>query len=195
DAPNHPQNPSMGTRKIPFSKVIYIENDDFNENPPKKYKRLGPNREVRLRNAYVIKFEKAIKDEKTGEIIELHCTYDPSTKDAAPQDGRKIEGVIHWVSKEHAIPVEVRLYDRLFSIADPLGAGDDFIKYLNPNSLEILFPCYVEPGLKDAPPGSRYQFERLGYFSIDTKDSTPQRLVFNRIVSLRDTWAKVAGRE
>ncbi|HOV90434.1 MAG TPA: glutamine--tRNA ligase/YqeY domain fusion protein [Syntrophorhabdaceae bacterium] len=192
--PNHPQNPSMGTRNITFSRVIYIEKDDFHENPPKKYKRLGPGREVRLRNAYVISFEKAIKDEKTGEIIELHCTYDPSTKDAAPSDGRKIEGVIHWVSAEHAVPVEVRLYDRLFNVPDPADAGDEFTKYLNPNSLEVLFPCYIEQGLKNAPPGSRYQFERLGYFSIDAKDSTPVKPVFNRIASLRDTWTKVAGK-
>ncbi len=192
--PNHPQNPSMGTREVPFSRVIYIEKDDFHENPPKKYKRLGPGREVRLRNAYVIKFQKAIKDEKTGEIIELHCTYDPSTKDAAPSDGRKVEGVIHWVSAEHAVPVEVRLYDRLFNVPDPADAGDEFIKYLNPDSLEVLFPCYIEPGLKNTPPGSRYQFERLGYFSKDTKDSTSTKPVFNRIASLRDTWTKVAGK-
>ncbi len=192
--PNHPQNPSMGTRTVPFSRCIYIEKDDFHENPPKKYKRLGPGREVRLRNAYVIKFEKSVKDEKTGEIKELHCTYDPSTKNTAPTDGRKIEGVIHWVSAEHAVPVEVRLYDRLFSVPDPADAGDKFIKYLNPNSLEVLFPCYIEPGLKNAAPGSRFQFERLGYFSIDTKDSTPAKLVFNRIVSLKDTWTKLAGK-
>lgn len=193
--PNHPQNPSMGTRDVPFSKVIYIEQDDFNENPPRKYKRLGPGREVRLRNAYVIKFEKIVKDEKTGKVIEIHCSYDPSTKDTTPTDGRKIEGVIHWVSAEHAISVEVRLYDRLFNIPEPAGAGDAFIGHLNPNSLEVLFPCYIEAGLKDALPGSRHQFERLGYFSIDTKDSTPQRPVFNRIASLRDTWGKVAEKD
>jgi len=192
DAPNHPQNPSMGTRKVPFSRTLYIEQDDFNENPPKKYKRLAPGREVRLRNAYVIKFERAVKDEKSGKIIEIHCTYDPTTKDNPPADGRKIEGVIHWVSEKHAIPAEVRLYDRLFSISDPADKGDEFTKYLNPESLEVLTSCYVEPSLKGAAPGSRYQFERLGYFCIDIKDSTPQRPVFNRIASLRDTWAKVA---
>lgn len=192
DAPNHPQNPSMGTRKVPFSRTLYIEQDDFNENPPKKYKRLAPGREVRLRNAYVIKFERAVKDEKSGKTIEIHCTYDPTTKDNPPADGRKIEGVIHWVSEKHAIPAEVRLYDRLFSIPDPADKGDEFTKYLNPESLEVLTSCYVEPSLKGAAPGSRYQFERLGYFCIDIKDSTPQRPVFNRIASLRDTWSKVA---
>jgi glutaminyl-tRNA synthetase len=192
---NHPQNPDMGTRKVPFSKILYIEQDDFDENPPKKYKRLGPGREVRLRNAYVIKFEGVVKDEKTGEVVELHCTYDPETRNAPPSDGRKIEGVIHWVSAHHAVPAEVRLYDRLFTVADPASIGDDLTKYLNPGSLETLISCYVEPCLKDAAPGNRYQFERLGYFCVDIRDSVPGKLVFNRVVPLRDSWGKIAGQE
>ncbi|MCX5809783.1 MAG: glutamine--tRNA ligase/YqeY domain fusion protein [Proteobacteria bacterium] len=192
---NHPQNPDMGTRKVLFSKILYIEQDDFDENPPKKYKRLGPGREVRLRNAYVIKFEGVVKDEKTGEIVELHCTYDPETRNAPPSDGRKVEGVIHWVSAHHAVPVEVRLYDRLFQVADPATIGDDLIKYLNPGSLETLTSCHVEPCLKDAAPGNRYQFERLGYFCVDIRDSLPGKLVFNRVVALRDSWGKIAGQE
>lgn len=192
---NHPQNPDMGTRKIPFSRTLYIERDDFNENPPKKYKRLAPGREVRFRNAYVIKFVSMVKDEKTGEIVELHCTYDPATRNGPPPDGRKVDGVIHWVSADHSVSAEVRLYDRLFQIEDPAGAGDGFMKYLNPGSLETLAPCYVEEGLKDAAPENRYQFERLGYFCVDVKDSTPGKPVFNRIVSLRDSWSKIAGQE
>jgi len=192
---NHPQNPSMGTRMVPFSKVIYIERDDFQENPPKKYKRLGPGREVRLRNSYVIKCVNLVKDEKTGETIEVHCTYDPETRNSPPTDGRKVEGVIHWVSAFHAIPAEVRLYDRLFQIADPAAEGDDFVKYLNPGSLETLVACYVEASLANAAPGSRYQFERLGYFCVDLKDTLPEKPVFNRTVQLRDSWGKVAGQE
>jgi glutaminyl-tRNA synthetase len=189
---NHPQNPDMGTRKIPFSKVIYIERDDFMENPPKKYHRLGPGREVRLRNAYVIKFESMVKDERTGEVVELHCTYDPDTLNGPPADGRKVQGVIHWVSAQHCVPAEIRLYDRLFSIEDP-GSEEDFIKYLNPNSLEILTTCLAEQSLKNAVPESQYQFERLGYFCVDAKDSSVEKLVFNRVVPLRDSWAKIAG--
>ena len=189
---NHPQNPDMGTRKIPFSRVIYIERDDFMENPPKKYHRLGPGREVRLRNAYVIKFESMVKDESSGEVVELHCTYDPDTLNGPPADGRKVQGVIHWVSAQHCVPAEIRLYDRLFSIEDP-GSEEDFIKYLNPNSLEILTTCLAEQSLKNAAPGSQYQFERLGYFCVDAKDSTDGTLVFNRVVPLRDSWAKIAG--
>ena len=188
----HPQNPDMGTRKVPFSRVLYIEQDDFVENPPKKYKRLGPGREVRLRSSYVIKFASMVKDEKTGELVELHCTYDPATRNAPPMDGRKVEGVIHWVSADHMVPAEVRLYDRLFQIADPSDTGDDVVKHLNPASLVTLTTCYVETSLKNAVPGSRYQFERIGYFCADTKDSSPGKPVFNRIVSLRDSWAKIA---
>jgi glutaminyl-tRNA synthetase len=190
---NHPQNPEMGTRKVPFSRVLYIERDDFQEDPPGKYKRLAPGREVRLRNAYVIRYERMVKDEETGEITELHCTYDPETRNAPPPDDRKVKGVIHWVSAEHSIPAEVRLYDRLFQVADPASESGDFTEYLNPESLETLGPCYVEPSLKNAEPGSRYQFERLGYFSVDSGDSQPEKPVFNRIVALRDTWGKRAA--
>lgn len=192
---NHPQKPEMGTRRIPFSKVIYIERDDFDENPPKKYKRLAPGKEVRLRNSYVIKHRSTVKDEKSGEVIELHCTYDSDTRNGPPPDGRKVDGVIHWVSAEHAMPVEVRLYDRLFQVADPAGSDQDFVTLLNPNSLEILNPCYVEPSLKQATPGSRYQFERLGYFCIDIKDSGASNPVFNRIVQLRESWGKISGKK
>jgi glutaminyl-tRNA synthetase len=189
---NHPQNPDMGTRKVTFSKVLYIERDDFMENPPKKYHRLGPEREVRLRNAYVIKFENMVKDERTGEIVELHCTYDPQTRNSPPADGRKVSGVIHWVSADHCLPAEVRLYDRLFSTEDPGSAGDDFVDHLNPNSLETLTICYVETNLKNVKPGSQYQFERLGYFCVDM-DTVAGKPVFNRVVPLRDSWTKIAG--
>ena len=190
DCANHPQNPAMGARKIPFSRELYIEHEDFNENPPKKYHRLGPGREVRLRNAYVIKFESMVKDEKTGEVTELHCTYDPSTHNGPPADGRKVQGVIHWVSARHCVSAEVRLYDRLFSIEDPGSKGDDFTKFLNPSSLETMTTCYAELSLKDAKPGSKYQFERLGYFCVDT-DSVAGKPVFNRIVALRDSYVKI----
>ncbi|MFB3924769.1 MAG: glutamine--tRNA ligase/YqeY domain fusion protein [Syntrophales bacterium] len=190
---NHPQNPAMGARKIRFSRVIYIEKDDFHENPPRKYHRLGPGREVRLRNSYVIRFKDMVKDERTGEVVELRCTYDPETRNGPPPDGRKVEGVIHWVSADHCVPVEVRIYDRLFRVPDPAAEGDDFLKHLNPGSLEILAPCYAEAGLRDAQPGQRYQFERLGYFCVDSKDSLPGRPVFNRIVPLRDSWGKAAA--
>ena len=190
---NHPQKPEMGTRQVPFSKVLYIERDDFMEDPPKKYHRLGPGREVRLRNAYVIKFESMVKD-AGGEVIELHCTYDPQTRDAAPADGRKVQGVIHWVSAGHGVPAEARLYDRLFSIQDP-GKEEDFLKFLNSESLEILTGCYAEPSLREAAAGSKFQFERLGYFCVDEKDSSAGKLVFNRIVALRDSWGKMASGE
>jgi glutaminyl-tRNA synthetase len=190
---NHPQNPDMGTRKVPFSRALYIEQEDFTENPPKKYKRLAPGREVRLRGSYVIKCVNMVKDEKTGEVVELHCTYDPTTRNAPPADGRKVEGVIHWVSADHAVQAEVRLYDRLFQIHDPAEIADNIVKHLNPASLETLISCYTETSLKNAPPGNRYQFERLGYFCVDTKDSSPGKLVFNRIAALRDSWTKVAG--
>jgi glutaminyl-tRNA synthetase len=190
---NHPQNAEMGTRMVPFSKVLYIEREDFEENPPKKYKRLAPGREVRLRSSYVIKFAGMVKDETTGEVTEVHCTYDPETRNGPPADGRKVDGVIHWVSAEHALPAEVRLYDRLFRVPDPAGVEGDVMEYLNPDSLQVLTSCRVEPGLAKAEPGSRFQFERIGYFCIDAKDSAPERLVVNRIVSLRDSWGKVAG--
>jgi len=191
---NHPQNPDMGTRTVPFSQVLYIERDDFHEDPPGKYKRLAPGREVRLRNAYVIKYESMVKDEK-GEVVELHCTYDPETRNAPPPDGRKIKGVIHWLSADHCIPAEVRLYDRLFKVPNPAGEDGEFTQYLNPNSLETLASCYVESRMKDAKAGSRYQFERLGYFCVDSRDSLPDRPVFNRVVPLRDTWGKITGRK
>jgi len=188
---NHPQNPDMGTRTLPFSREFYIEQDDFLEDPPKKYHRLGPGREVRLRNAYIIKFESMVKDEKTGQVVELHCTYDPETRNAPPADGHKVQGVIHWVSARHAVPAKVRLYDRLFSIEDP-GSEEDYLKHLNSESLEVLSTCYAEPSLGNAEPGSRYQFERLGYFCTDP-DSVPGKPVFNRIVALRDSWTKASG--
>ncbi len=193
DAANHPQKPDMGSRKVPFSRVLYIEREDFEENPPKKYKRLAPGKEVRLRNAYVIRFESLVKDEKTGDILELHCTYDPDTLSGPPADGRKVDGVIHWVSAEHAVPAEVRLYDRLFTVADP--AGEDYLDHLNPESLQVLTGCFVERSLGEAPAGGRWQFERIGYFCADMKDSRPGKPVFNRIVSLRDTWSKIAARK
>ncbi|HAJ26854.1 MAG TPA: glutamine--tRNA ligase [Syntrophus sp. (in: bacteria)] len=191
ECPNHPQNPEMGTRKVPFSRVLYIENDDFLEDPPKKYHRLGPGREVRLRNAYVIRYESMVKNEQIGQIEEIHCTYDPETRNAPPADGRKIPGVIHWVAADHAVPAEVRLYDRLFRVPEP--KDENYTADLNPDSLAILAACYVEAGLKDTAPGTGYQFERLGYFCADLKDSRPGKPVFNRIVPLRDSWAKIAG--
>jgi glutaminyl-tRNA synthetase len=190
---NHPQNPDMGSRKVPFSKHLYIERDDFDENPPKKYKRLAPGREVRLRACYVVKFAGVVKDEKTGEVTEVHCTHDPETRNGPPADGRKVEGVIHWVSAAHSLPAEIRLYDRLFQVPDPGSAEGEVISHLNPASLETLTGCRVEPSLGKADPGNRYQFERLAYFSVDPKDSAPDRLVFNRIVALRDSWGKITG--
>ncbi|MDI6617022.1 MAG: glutamine--tRNA ligase, partial [Syntrophaceae bacterium] len=166
----------------------------FQEDPPGKYKRLAPGREVRLRNAYVIKYERMVKDEKTGEVVELHCTYDPETRNAPPADGRKIKGVIHWLSARHAVPAEVRLYDRLFQVPNPAAGDDDFTGFLNPASLETLKSCFVEPALRDAATGSRYQFERLGYFCVDPNDSSPGEPVFNRVVALRDTWAKISDK-
>ena len=193
DAPNHPQNPDMGTRKVPFSKVLYIERDDFDENPPKKYKRLAPNKEVRLRNAYVVKCERVVKDEASGEVVEVHCTYDAGTRNGPPSDGRKVDGVIHWVSANGSLPAEVRLYDRLFTVADLSEVEGDVMDYRNPESLQSISTCRVEPSLAGAQAGSRYQFERLGYFCVDERDSIPGRLVFNRVVPLRDSWAKVAA--
>lgn len=190
EAVNNPEDPSAGTRKIPFSKVIYIEQDDFREDPPKKFYRLAPGREVRLRYGYFIKCTDVVKDEKTGEIIELHCTYDPETKGGSAPDGRKVKATLHWVSAAHSLEAEVRLYDHLFIKEDP-NTEENFIATLNPGSLEVLTSCRVEPSLAGAAPGSKYQFERLGYFCVDSGDSTPERLVFNRTVSLRDSWAKI----
>ncbi|MDP3039289.1 MAG: glutamine--tRNA ligase/YqeY domain fusion protein [Deltaproteobacteria bacterium] len=195
DCPYHPQNPAMGTRKVPFSRVLYIEREDFLENPPKKFYRLAPGREVRLRYGYFMKCEGVVKNPKTGEVVEIHCTYDPETRGGFAPDGRKVDATIHWVSAAHSLPAEVRLYDRLFRVANPLGEkeGSNFTVYLNPKSLETLTSCQVEPGLAGAAPGSRYQFERLGYFCVDAVDSLAKGLVFNRTVTLRDSWAKIAS--
>ena len=192
EAINNPEDPSMGTRKIPFSREIYIEQDDFMENPPKKFYRLAPGREVRLRYAYYIKCVDVVKDED-GNIKELICTYDPETRGGWAPDGRKVKATLHWVSARHCITAEVRLYDRLFIKEDPTDVeeGKTFLDYVNPKSLEILYPCYLEPSLKNAKPGDRFQFERVGYFCVDTKYTTKDRLVFNRIVTLKDTWEKI----
>ena len=195
DAVNNPEDESAGTRKVPFSKVLYIERDDFMENPPKQFFRLAPGREVRLRYAYFIKCEQAIKDSQ-GNIVELHCTYDPATRGGDAPDGRKVKATLHWVSAAHAIDAEVRLYDHLCRIEDlgDVPENEDWKNYLNPNSLEVLKECKLEPSLAGAEPGSRWQFERLGYFCVDTGDSRPGGLVFNRSVTLKDTWAKVQKR-
>jgi len=193
-APNHPQNEKMGTRKIPFSRELFIERDDFHEDPPRKYRRLGPGREVRLRNAYVVRFDHMVKNEM-GEVVEIHCTYDETTRNGPPADGRKVKGVIHWVSARHAVAGEVRLYDRLFSVENPAAEEGTFTEHLNEESLEKLASCYVERSVAEAQPGSRYQFERIGYFIMDAKDTMPGKPVFNRIVPLRDTWKKIAAKE
>ena len=190
DAVNNPEDPSMGTRKVPFSKIIFIEKDDFMENPPKKYYRLSPGNEVRLRYAYIIKCVDVIKD-STGKVTELHCTYDPETKSGSGNT-RSVKGTIHWVSSDHAIDAEVRLYDRLFSKENPEEDKDvDFKQYINPKSLEVIHNCKLEPFLKNAKPGARFQFERLGYFYIDIIDTKEDNLIFNRTVPLRDTWSKI----
>jgi glutaminyl-tRNA synthetase len=192
EAVNNPEDAGMGTRKVPFSRVIYIERDDFREVPPKKFFRLAPGQEVRLRYAYIIKCVGVVKDERTGEVVELRCTYDPETRTGGPQAGRKVKGTIHWVSAAHALDAEVRLYDHLFVKADvgDVPEGQDYAVNLNPNSLERLTGCRVEPSLAGAQPGSRYQFERQGYFCVDP-DSAAGQLVFNRTVALRDSWAKI----
>ena len=192
DAVNNPEDPAAGTRKVPFARVLYIERDDFREGPPKKFFRLAPGREVRLRYAYFVTCTDVVKDEATGEVTELHCTYDPATRGGDAPDGRKVKGTIHWVSAEHALPAEVRLYDHLFTRPDPgeVEEGGDWKDNLNPNSLEVLTACRVEPSLAGAAAGSRCQFERIGYFCVDP-DSTEGNLVFNRTVTLRDTWAKI----
>jgi glutaminyl-tRNA synthetase len=197
EAINNPEDASMGTREVPFSRELYIEQDDFMEDPPKKFYRLAPGREVRLRYAYFIKCVDVVKDDKTGEVVALHCTYDPKTKGGDSPDGRKVKATLHWVSASHALEAEVRLYDRLFNKPNPENDKDapDFTAHLNPNSLETLTGCRVEPSLAGAKPESRYQFERLGYFCVERKDSSEARLVFNRIVPLRDTWAKIRKAE
>ncbi len=192
DAINNPEDPDMGTRKVPFSRVLYIEREDFREEPPKKFFRLAPGHEIRLRYAYFIKCVDVVKDE-TGKVVELHCTYDPKTRGGDAPDGRKVKATLHWVSASHALKAEVRLYDHLFTKANPddVEEGKDIISNLNPKSLEVLTSCQIEPSLKNAKPGNRYQFERLGYFCVDSVDSSDKKLVFNRTVSLRDTWAKI----
>jgi glutaminyl-tRNA synthetase len=218
DAVNNPEDPEMGTRKVPFSRVLYIERDDFREDPPRKFFRLAPGREVRLRYGYFITCTDVVKDEQTGEVTELRCTYDPATRGGDSPDGRKVKATLHWVSAAHALKAEVRLYDHLFTkeypeevettdqyrdsngaVSSPSSQTDtiapaDFKRNLNPNSLETLPSCYVEPSLAGVAPGSRYQFERLGYFCVDP-DSTPDKLVFNRTVTLRDTWAKIERKQ
>lgn len=189
-AVNNPEDPAMGTRVIPFSRVIYIEQDDFREDPPKKYFRLAPGQEVRLRYAYIIQCVAVIKDENTGEIVEIHCTYDPETKSGSGPSTRKVKGTIHWVSAAHAVEAEVRLFDHLFSVPDPGSEEADYRSLLNPNSLITLQGCRLEPALQGAATGQRFQFERQGYFCVDS-DSTGQRLVFNRTVALRDSWSKI----
>jgi len=196
EAINNPEDPAAGSRRIFFTRELYIERDDFMEEPPKKFYRLAPGREVRLRYGYFITCTEVIKDPAGGEIVELRCTYDPATRGGSAPDGRKVKATLHWVSASHSVAAEVRLYDHLFDREDPdaAEAGKDFRNYLNPASLEILSACRVEPAMAEAGPGSRFQFERLGYFCVDAKDSSRERPVFNRIVSLRDTWAKVQGR-
>ncbi|MCF8069032.1 MAG: glutamine--tRNA ligase/YqeY domain fusion protein [Desulfobacterales bacterium] len=191
EGPYHPEDASMGFRKLPFSKTLYIEQDDFMEDPPKKFFRLSPGREVRLRYAYFITCTDVIKDE-SGNITEIHCTYDPATRGGDAPDGRKVKATMHWVSAEHAIKAEVRLYDRLFSELNPESSNDgDYTACLNPDSLKVLTDCYLEPSLAGAKPESRYQFERLGYFCVDSRDSKDDTPVFNRTVTLRDSWAKI----
>ncbi len=192
EAINNPEDPSMGKRLVPFSKVLYIEQDDFMEDPPKKYYRLAPGKEVRLKYAYYVKCVDCVKDSE-GNVVEVHCTYDPATKGGWSADGRKVKGTIHWVSAKHAIEAEVRLYDRLFLKPDPTcdeKKGVDFTHYINPDSLKVLKGCKLEPSLKDAKPLDIFQFERIGYFCVDL-DSTKDHLIFNRTVTLKDTWSKI----
>jgi glutaminyl-tRNA synthetase len=192
DAVNNPEDPEAGTRKLPFSKILFIDQNDFREDPPKKYFRLAPGKEVRLRYGYFIKCVDVKKDPETGKILEVHCTYDPETRGGYAPDGRRVQGTIHWVSAAHAVDAEIRLYDRLFTVVDPrdVDEGETFLKYLNPQSLEIVQGCKVEPSLANARRRERYQFEREGYFSVDPS-STDGQLVFNLTVRLRDTWAKI----
>ena len=195
DAANHPQNSGLGSRQVPFAKALYIERDDFMEEPPRKFFRLAPGREVRLRYAYFITCNEVVKDADTGEVIELRCSYDPATRGGNAPDGRKVKGALHWVSAKHALRAEVRLYDRLFSAANPERDGDDWKAWLNPASEETLTNCFVEPGLAEVAAEARFQFERLGYFCADRKDWHPEAPVFNRIVPLRDAWAKLRKTE
>jgi glutaminyl-tRNA synthetase len=193
---NNPEDPSAGTRMVPFSRELYIEREDFMENPPKKFFRLAPGREVRLRYAYFITCHEVVKDPATGEVVELHCTYDPATKGGDAPDGRKVKATLHWVSASQAVDAEVRLYDRFFTKENPdeKEDGKTFLDFINPNSLEVLTDCKLEPALAGVLQGSSVQFERLGYFCADSRDHKAARPVFNRTVTLRDTWARIAGR-
>jgi glutaminyl-tRNA synthetase len=195
EAVNNPEDPGMGTRSVPFLNVIYIEQEDFREDPPKKYFRLAPGREVRLRYAYFITCREAIKDPQTGEVVELRCTYDPSTRGGDAPDGRKVKATLHWVSAGQSVAARVRLYDRLFVKSDPdeKVEGKSFKDFINPASLEVLDGCRLEPALAGAAAGAVYQFERLGYFCVDDRESSPQRPVFNRTVTLKDAWARIEG--
>ncbi len=194
EAINNPEDASMGTRRVPFSKVIYIEQEDFREDPPKQYYRLTVGREVRLRYAYLITCQSVVKD-ADGKVIELHCTYDEATRGGTTPDGRKVKSTIHWVSAAHALDAEVRLYDNLFTKENPseVAEGEDFTTNLNPNSVEVVRECKVESSLQSASAGERFQFERMGYFTVDS-DSQPGKPVFNRIIGLRDTWSKIEKR-
>jgi glutaminyl-tRNA synthetase len=193
EAVNNPEDLGMGTRKVPFSRVVYIEQEDFREDPPRRFFRLAPGREVRLRYACYITCIGVVKDDETGEVVELHCTYDPETRGGSSPDGRRVQATLHWVSAAHALDAEVRLYGHLFKSAAPAGEedGGDIKNLLNPDSLVTLTSCKVEPSLAGAAPGRTYQFERQGYFCVDTVDSTRERLVFNRTVPLRDSWARI----
>jgi glutaminyl-tRNA synthetase len=195
EAVNNPEDPSAGSRKVPFSRVLYIEQDDFREVPPPKYFRLSPGREVRLRYGYFVTCTNVMKNDK-GEVVEVHCTYDPATRGGNAPDGRKVKATIHWVSAAHAVDAEVRIYENLFLKADPsdVEEGQDVLDNLNPNSLEVVTSAKLEPSLATATVGSRYQFERLGYFSVDP-DSKPGKPVFNRSIALKDTWAKVERKQ
>jgi glutaminyl-tRNA synthetase len=197
EAVNNPEDPTMGTRRVPFSRVIYVEQDDFREVPPPKYHRLSPGVEVRLRYAYMITCTGVIKDPDSGEVVEVRAAYDPATRGGDAPDGRKVKSTIHWVSEPHAVDAEVRLYDTLFSVENPddVPEGADFIQNLNPDSLEVLRGCRLEPSLANAEPGARYQFERLGYFCVDSEDSRPVAPVFNRTVTLKDAWARIVAKQ
>jgi len=190
EAVNNPEDPAAGTRRLPFTRELYIEQEDFMEEPPSKFFRLAPGREVRLRYAYIIKCERVVKDPVTGAVVELRCSYDPETRSGSPASARKVKATLHWVSARHAIPAEVRLYDRLFTVEEPDGTDGDWLAALNPDALVTLTDCKLEPGLAAAGAGERFQFERQGYFCVDP-DTTSGKLVINRTVTLRDTWAKI----
>jgi glutaminyl-tRNA synthetase len=186
DAENNPEDPKSGTRKIPFSRVIYIEQDDFREDPPKKFFRLAPGREIRLKHAYYITCNDVVKNDR-GEVIELHCSYDPESRGGGTADGRKVKGTLHWVSASHCLRAQIRLYEHLFTKENP----GDFKEDINPNSVQVLNDCLVEPSLSSAKPGLNYQFLRQGYFCLDSEEGGGNNLVFNRTISLRDSWAKI----